>query len=139
MSTTIVVLEDDAVLQELLCEVLQDEGFQVIPASSLSQLLAAPPKQADLLITDLLINTDVAGINAIRQVRQATRANLPAVVCTAAIKQVDELRPVLNQLGARVVTKPFNIQELIDVINATLKPVEQHRDLATPPLRTAFA
>ena len=127
MSTTILVLEDDSVLQDLLREVLQDEGFQVIAATSLPELLEIVPQHARLLITDLLFNFETVGLTAIEQVRQVTQPNLPALICTAAQKHVEVLQPEIARLGAYVLTKPFTIDELVATINCALQPTAPPR------------
>lgn len=120
MSPTILVMEDDAVLRELLCEVLREEGYQVVAAASMAHLLEIMPPTPQLLITDLLVNLEVSGLAVIDQVRKRTHARLPVLVCSAAKKQIEELQPELDRRAARVLAKPFTIDELIDVVERSL-------------------
>ncbi|MDP9314229.1 MAG: response regulator [Chloroflexota bacterium] len=124
MRATILLLEDDVVLQDLLREVLQDEGYQVVAADNLPHLLEAAPAQADLLVTDLLVNFQMVGLQAIQEVRQAIGADLPALICTAALRQLEMLEPEIAQLRAQVLHKPFTIDELVDVVREALRPTE---------------
>lgn len=121
MSATILVLEDDQALQNLLCEVLQDEGYQVVAADTLPALLSVAPQQADLLITDLLIDFQPVGLKAIQDVRRVTRAGLPALICTAAQKQTDGLQPEIAQLQAHLLHKPFTIDDLVNSVSRALE------------------
>lgn len=121
MSATILVLEDDPVLQDLLREVLEDEGYRIVAADSLPELLKIAPTQADLLITDLLVNFELVGLHAIRQIRQITHPQLPALICSAAQKEYELRRPEIDQLGAKLLTKPFTIDELVSVVGQALK------------------
>ena len=152
MGATILVLEDDQTLQDLLCEVLQDEGYRVVAADTLPALLKAVPQQADLLITDLLVDFQPVGIQAIADVRRATRPNLPALICTAAQQQMDHLQPEIARLGARILHKPFTLDELVSSVSRALEPSESievgaaHSELSSadgqlPPsaVRTTFA
>ncbi len=124
MGATILLLEDDVVLQGLLREVLQDEGYQVIAADNLPHLLEAAPEQADLLVTDLLVNFEMVGLQAIHNVRQTIGTDLPALICTAARRQLEMLEPEIAQLRAQVLHKPFTIDELVDAVDEALRPSE---------------
>ena len=145
MSATILVLEDDATLQELLCEVLQDEGYSVVAAESLPKLLDAVPAHADLLITDLLVDFHAVGLEAIETVRRITRPNLPALICTAAQQQLDPLQPEIARLNAQLLHKPFTIDELVEAVSHALAPAtssaqrESANTQAQAVLRTSFA
>jgi len=122
MSATILVLEDDTALRDLLCEVLEDEGHQVVATSSLPALLSQVPDDADLLITDLLLSAEEKGLQAIDTVRAATRPSLPALICTGASQRLDRLRPEIERLGARLLEKPFTIEDLVAQVNYAVRP-----------------
>jgi CheY-like chemotaxis protein len=139
MSATILVLEDDTVLQALLCEVLEDEGFHVVAADTLPALVAAAPAHADLLISDLLVNFEPVGLDAIRRARQLISPALPCVICTAAQKQIEAFQPEIERLGAHVLPKPFTIDELIATVMRVLKPAPKETIRAIPPLLPALA
>jgi DNA-binding NtrC family response regulator len=135
MSATILLLEDDEVLQDLLREVLQDEGYTIVAAKSLDELLHVTPQHVDLLITDLLVDFQTVGLNAIEQVRQVTRPELPALICTAAQKQIASLQPEIERLHARILEKPFTIDDLVSSVNHMLVAHEA-RPAAVPALCT---
>lgn len=122
MSATILVLEDDLVLQELLRDVLQDEGYRVVAAPTLPLLLNAAPRHADLLITDLLVGSDAIGLRAITELRQVTRPALPALICSAAQRQLEELQPEILRLNAQLLEKPFSIDELVALVSRAIGP-----------------
>lgn len=135
MSVTILLLEDDAVLQELLREVLQDEGYTVVAAETLVELMRVAPKHVDLLITDLLVDFQAVGLTAIEHVRQVTRPDLPALICTAAQKQIESLQPEIERLHARILEKPFTIDDLVSSVNQMLVASEER--VAAVPVRCA--
>jgi len=122
MSATILILEDDAVLQALLREVLEEEGYAVVAADTFPALMATVPPHADLLISDLLVHYEPVGLDAIRQARRLIDPALPCVICTAAQHQVERFKPEIDQLGAQVLTKPFTIDELIATVSHVLQP-----------------
>lgn len=137
MSATILLLEDDAVLRDLLCEVLQDEGYHVIHADTLNRLLTILPPRADVLITDLLVDQQEVAISAIEQVRSATSPLLPALICSAAQDRIESLHGEIARLHARVLAKPFLVDDLIAAVgDAVRHPAVEP---SAPPLRIAFA
>ena len=139
MSPTILVLDDDAVIRDLISEVLQDEGFQVVAAESLTEMLKVAPKHADLLITDFWINFQALGLRAVEQVRQATRSDLPAILCTAALKESEDRKAEIAQLRAHLLLKPFTIDEFLDMVNRALKPAIPELPQAAFQVRAAWA
>jgi len=139
MSAMILVLDDDAVIRDLLCEVLQDEGFQVVAAETLQDLLAVAPKHADVLITDFLLNFEEVGLKAIESVRHITQPQLPAIICTAALKQSQERQAEIARLGAHLLLKPFTIDELLDTVNRALKPAIPDQPQTPLKMRAVWA
>lgn len=136
MGATILILEDDPVLQGLLREVLEDEGYHIVAADSLAALLELAPAHPQLLITDLLINFELVGLQAIKQLRQRTYSQLPVLICSAAQKHFEQLEPEIAQLGARLLAKPFTIDELVSAVAQALKPACEPKGIA--PFIPAF-
>ncbi len=50
---------------------------------------------------------------------RATR-QLPIIVCTAAVRRVQELQSHLDDMGVAIVLKPFDIDHLLDVVAGAL-------------------
>lgn len=46
---------------------------------------------------------------------------IPVVLCTGAVRQVEALRPHLDQTGVRVIIKPFNIADLLRAVAISMK------------------
>ena len=122
MAATILVLEDDLALQELFRDVLQDEGHKVVAASSLPGLLDRLPTRADLLISDIMVDLQPVGIDAIDAVRSASDRRIPAILCTAATTHVERFQEQIERLEAVVIAKPFSIDGLLQAVNNALAP-----------------
>ena len=120
MPATILVLEDDPALQQLLCEVLADEGHAVVAADTLPDLLGRLPQAPDLLISDMLVDLQPVGLEAIAAVRDSVNWTVPAILCTAAVTHVERFQEQITGLGAVVLHKPFTIDNLIQVVNSAL-------------------
>jgi DNA-binding response OmpR family regulator len=116
---TILVVEDEPAIVQVIRERLASEGFQVFAAGNGEQALATfgsdPP---DLLILDLML-PGIDGFEVLRCLRQAGH-DTPVIVLTARDDDVDVV--VGLELGADdYVRKPFNPRELAARVRALLR------------------
>jgi CheY-like chemotaxis protein len=120
----ILALDNDKLILDLLRDRLEDEGYQVSTRVAVDKdLCVVGALQPDLIILDYLWGGEDTGWSYLQALRMDPRtAPIPIVLCTGAIKEVDALQPQLDQLGVRVVHKPFNIDELLAVIADVLAP-----------------
>jgi two-component system, OmpR family, alkaline phosphatase synthesis response regulator PhoP len=118
---TILVIDDEKDLVELVSYNLQKEGFVVKQAldgeSGLASAISNPP---DLLLVDLML-PGIDGLEVCRQLRADSRtATIPIIMLTAKSGESD--RVVGLELGADdYVTKPFSPRELAARIKAVLR------------------
>jgi two-component system alkaline phosphatase synthesis response regulator PhoP len=121
---TILLIEDDRDIVELVRYNLEKEGYRVVAvgegASGLAQLRKSPP---DLLILDLML-PKISGLEVCKEVRRESALNrLPILMLTARGEEAD--RVVGLELGADdYVTKPFSPRELAARVKALLRRVE---------------
>lgn len=133
MSKKILVVDDDRDLTASLAQVLRAHGYDVATAPSgaegLKALLAERP---DLLVLDVMMETDTAGFeaaDAIRSRRETSKykafRDLPIVILTA-IDQVTNSRfsmdPSDSFLPGRneFLTKPVDLDELLAKVRRAL-------------------
>ncbi|MFI6254065.1 response regulator transcription factor [Streptomyces sp. NPDC051016] len=125
---SLLVVDDEPVVLELLPTALRHAGFTVTTAATGEQALAAayenPP---DLVVLDVML-PGMSGFSVIRRLREipdnATgetgRRRMPVLFLTA----MDTTEDILNGLrlgGDDYVTKPFDLQVLIARIQAILR------------------
>lgn len=121
MSPTILVVEDDPALAELLRYNLAREGFAVTTAADGDAALAAaedsPP---DLMVLDWMI-PGLSGIEVCRRLRRrdATRA-MPIIMLTARGEETDRIEGLESGADDYMV-KPFSPGELAARIRAVLR------------------
>ena len=121
MSPTILVVEDDPALAELLRYNLAREGFAVTTAADGDAALAAaedsPP---DLMVLDWMI-PGLSGIEVCRRLRRrdATRA-MPIIMLTARGEEPDRIEGLESGADDYMV-KPFSPGELAARIRAVLR------------------
>ncbi|MCY4082298.1 MAG: response regulator transcription factor [Caldilineaceae bacterium] len=122
MSQTILVVDDEAKLREMVGLYLEREGFRVVEAANGREaLFAARYEKPDLVLLDLMM-PEMGGYDFIRQFTKESEA--PIIVLTARIEESDKV--VGLELGADdYVTKPFGVQELMARVRAVLRRAGQ--------------
>jgi two-component system phosphate regulon response regulator PhoB len=119
--STILVIDDEADLVELLRYNLQREGFEVICASDGKVgLQSARHHRPDLIVLDVMM-PNIDGLEVCRALRADERcANVPIIMLTAKAAEADRI--VGLELGADdYVTKPFSPRELVARVKAVLR------------------
>ena len=119
MSTrTILVVDDEPKLVEVVRSYLERDGYRVVGAGdgreALERFRQARP---DLVILDLML-PELDGLDVCRRLRQ--ESSVPIIMLTARAEEVDEL--VGLELGADdYVTKPFSPRALLARVRAVLR------------------
>jgi len=119
---TLLVVEDDPTLRELLAASLRFAGFAVsATASGLDALDIAARRPPDLVVLDVML-PDLDGFEVLRRLRAgaAPRQQPPVLFLTARDADVDKITG-LTAGGDDYVTKPFRLEELIARIRAILR------------------
>lgn len=118
---TVLVVDDDRLVRELLTTVLAEAGYEVLAAEDGPQALdVLAAKDADLVLLDHHL-PGLTGVEVLRRVRAtATGRTLPVILVTAA----DAIDDRVNGLAAGAddyVLKPFSPDELLARVNAQLR------------------
>jgi len=115
---TVLVVDDERNIVELVRLYLEKEGFAVTAASDGEQALAQYERTApDLVVLDLML-PKMDGFEVCRELRR--RGDVPILMLTARSEDVDAI--VGLELGADdYVTKPFNPRALVARVKAILR------------------
>jgi DNA-binding response OmpR family regulator len=126
MPATILLVEDERKLRDLVRSYLERAGFMVLSTGSGAEALSlAESGSPDLVILDLGL-PDVPGETIARDVRDA--GNTPILMLTAKSDEESRVRGL--ELGADdYVTKPFSPRELVLRAQAILRRGGQSQDL----------
>jgi len=116
---SILVVEDDDTLTDLLSQVLTDQGHRVVTASN-GKPVTALMSDADLIITDLFM-PEMDGLEVISAVRERS-PDLPVLAISGgATSRPIDLLHTAKALGANeVLAKPFRPSALIETVNSLL-------------------
>ena len=133
---TVLVVDDERNIVELVRLYLEKDGFAVLAAADGEQALALHARhEPDLVIIDLML-PKVDGFEVCREIRR--RGETPILMLTARSDDVDSI--VGLELGADdYVTKPFNPRALVARVKAILRRAASgarlDRPLEVGPLR----
>jgi phosphate regulon transcriptional regulator PhoB len=131
LKKTILAIDDEKDLIELIRYNLEKEGFQVLAAiDGETGLYMALQEKPDLVLVDLML-PGIDGLEVCRRLRSDSRtAAIPLIMLTA--KSAESDRIVGLELGADdYVTKPFSTRELIARIRALLRRTAGHQEPTT--------
>ncbi len=138
MVATILVVDDEDLIQELLRFNLEKEGYEVIIAKDGRQALDLVAREKlDLIVLDLML-PGLDGLEVCRQLRLNPKfQELPVIMLTAKGEEIDKVLGL--ELGADdYMTKPFSPRELLARIKARLRRVrnsEEDKELVCGELR----
>src|SRR5258708_39730726 len=118
---SILIIEDERALVEVLTYSLSEEGVDVHSATvGQDGCRRAQTALPDLIVLDLMLPV-IEGLEVCRILKSGARTrDIPLLILTARSEEVDEI--VGFQMGADdYVTKPFKIKPLIQRIKALLR------------------
>lgn len=114
---TILIVEDDKDINEMLQKVLKINGYNIKSAYSGTEALLLHNSDVDLIILDLML-PGKSGEEIISELKKIK--NVPVIV-TSAINDIDAKLDLFNLGADDYVTKPFNNDELLARIKVHLK------------------
>ena len=133
---TILVVEDEEDIRELLKYNLEKEGYQVFGAATGEEgLRAVRDRRPDLILLDLML-PGVDGLEVCRRIRgEARTQHLPIIMLTAKGEEADIVTGL--ELGADdYIVKPFSPRVLLARLRAALRRRSEPLLPASEPLKT---
>lgn len=121
----IAVVDNDPMFLQLLSDLLEDRGLEVVTypeaPTTLAVLRAEPP---DLILFDLRAGTPTLGWGMLRQLHLdlATR-NIPVIVCSGGQSHLTDKERRLLKRVTTVLPKPFDIEDLYQSVEAALQRI----------------
>ena len=127
MSKSILIVEDDPSLAELVRYNLTKEGFNaIVVGDGETAVVAVEEEDPALVILDWML-PNLSGIEVCRQLRRKPEnKNLPIIMLTARGEEADRIRG-LDSGADDYVVKPFSPSELIARVRAVLRRANPER------------
>ena len=115
----VLVVDDEAVLAEMVSMALRYEGWNIATAGDGSAALAAARAQRpDVVVLDVML-PDMSGLDVLHKLREEN-PQLPVLLLTAKDSVEDRIAG-LTAGGDDYVTKPFSIEEVVLRLRALLR------------------
>lgn len=117
---TVLVGDDDPMIQEVMKDCLESQGYRVITANSGQEIiLMAEANKPDLILLDLIME-DIHGTTVILSLRGSPKIRyIPIIVITGAT--LDEASSnILNRFSIPTLSKPCRVTDLMETIETAL-------------------
>jgi DNA-binding response OmpR family regulator len=121
---TILLTEDDEILNRNIKLALESEGYTVIAVSTIAAAEKEAPG-ADLIILDVML-PDGSGVELCKRLRRTLQT--PVIFLTSCDDEADIIRG-LDSGGDDYITKPFRLKELLSRIRANLRRIPETPDI----------
>lgn len=121
MAKTILIIEDEIAIQNILAEPLRAFGYEVVTASDgFSGINAFHAHHVDLILLDIML-PKINGYAVCEMVRQ--EAQTPIILLTALDTEDDQIKG-FDLLADDYITKPFSIKLVLKRVEALLRRTE---------------
>ncbi len=124
---TILVVDDEPQIVEIVGDYLKQAGYQVLAArDGQTALTTARHERPDLVVLDLMLPGGMDGLDVCRSLRQdRVLHDVPIIMLTARVEETDRL--IGLELGADdYITKPFSPREVVARVRAVLRRARGH-------------
>jgi CheY-like chemotaxis protein len=117
------VINDTQEILDLFRAILEDEGgYQVtlcgMKPHMIEDIKAARP---DLVISDHVFGEEKVGWQLVQRLKMDREtADIPIIVCSAAIKELRELEGYLTEKNVGILLKPFDVDDLLALVASKL-------------------
>ncbi len=124
----ILIVEDEADLRDMLSETLEQSGYGILVAGTVSEARRQLEQHLpDLVLLDWML-PDTSGLNWLRQIRRIERfKSLPVIMLTARGEISDRVSG-LDSGADDYLVKPFSLKELLARVRAQLRNLHPGED-----------
>lgn len=121
MAKTILIIEDEIAIQNILAEPLRACGYEVVTASDgLEGINTFHTHHIDLILLDIML-PKINGYAVCKMIRQ--EAQTPIILLTALDTEADQIKG-FDSLADDYITKPFSIKLVLKRVEALFRRTE---------------
>ncbi|WDW10732.1 response regulator transcription factor [Priestia aryabhattai] len=125
MLKTLLIAEDDQMLQNLMAIYFKKAGFHVITSSTGKEALEKFKAESPcFLVLDLML-PEMSGEEVCHHIREVYQSDVPIIMVTAKVQERERINGL--KMGADdYVTKPFSPEELVVRVETILRRANHH-------------
>lgn len=120
---TILIIDDEIDLVEIIKDTLEDTGFNVVTAYNGFDGIEKSKEKPDLIILDIMME-DIDGFNVCYSIRD--NVNCPIIFLSAKNEESAKLK-ALGIGGDDYITKPFSLKELVARVKVHLRREKRYK------------
>ena len=118
----ILVINETPAILDLFRDLLREEGYRVstdtFTAAVETKLTEIKRLKPDLIVLDYTVGGEELGWQMLQLLKmERATAGLPVIVCSGAVRQVEELQGHLKAMGVAVLLKPFELDQIVAEID----------------------
>jgi DNA-binding response OmpR family regulator len=118
MSTTVLVVEDEANLAELLTDILHSSGYEVVLATASRAAERTEEVEPAAIVLDYLM-PGKNGADVLKEIREKVRGHMPPVMLVSGLPNVEELaRETRVEAFLR---KPFDLDTFVLTVDRLVR------------------
>src|SRR5215813_8721489 len=118
-SPRVMIVDDDPVTCDLLCEVFRKEGFETrFEQSSAAALSALDLYEPDVVLSDIRMGSRNDGLNLLTEIRRE-HPGTPVVLMTA-FGSIDTAVLAVREGAYDYISKPFMMDEVVSTVRRAL-------------------
>ena len=125
----ILVIDDDPSILEMMSLVLEREGGYRVTTTEIvyESVTEIEQLQPDLILLDFLMQGRQTVWTLLQKLKlHRPTKDIPIVLCTAGLADVKEQEQVFTQKGIPILYKPFDVDELLHIVEQTLSSFPPH-------------
>ena len=126
----VVVVDDDRDFTQLVEEILAESDYQVTSCHHEDEAVACVlVEHPDLVLLDVRLIHPDAGWRIFDRLKAHPQSrDIPVVICSAAVDDLRDREEWLEERGTEVLQKPFDVDELLHLIERLVSPsLSNHR------------
>ncbi len=123
MPKHILVINDTQEILELFNDILHEEAGYEVTLFSFEPLMVEKVKEInpDLIISDHVFGEEKVGWQFLQRLKMDREtADIPMIICSGAIKELREMEGYLVSKDVGVLFKPFDVDELLELVKKKL-------------------
>ncbi len=120
MAKTILIMDDDPTIADLLTEALADEGYEThMTTQSLRFYDALKEHNPDLILLDIMMPY-LDGRDELKLLAMGSEKRVPVILVTAFLGASNEEAEFREAGVEHIVYKPFDLDKLVELVRSTI-------------------